>query len=762
MSTQNIPNLNAQLARLKSGLTRAVLLRGLGLTTLCVLAWLVFAYFADWGLRVPRILRLLHGVVAVGLLGFALWRFVLQPLSKLPGRTGLALLLERSHGKAGELFVSAVEFADGTSNGDPALVQRVIQEAEARASELNPRSVINDARPNWLAAGGVVALLAVGAWSMSFSELASTFAQRLIGSDLPWPQRTTLVIRIPNLGDGASVQRDGGRITVRIARGLDLPVLIEAQGVIPASIKLHVEGDHDLVLSTHSGGVFRTLLPSLQTDQRFYATGGDDNDERPEVLVHVLEPPEVLQIALEVTPPAYSGLAVERFFDVDELEVLRGSQVSVWIRTTPNATAVITQLPDDQPIAFATAAWPEELESPTDALQFELTLDESLGFRVDLNDGEGLTSPDPPLIRLSAVDDHAPEITVLSPATSEIVIVAGGALPLRVRAEDDFHVEQLTVVVRPLGGDGEAPPVQELELVIRDLEVERSRTRHAVLAGQRLEVDAWKTADTAVVVGQRYSIEIFARDNRQPESNQGISLVRRARVVTAEELLRRLQDRLAQAKLAASRLDELQRDHRQRVEDLLDALEGSDLLATADSLAVTALVSGERRVAVGAIDLGRDLAAVTEDVLYARIDDKAENLLTRYDAALSEWPNTQFPDAIWRDLARRRRDSNGPSKGFASNLLELVDLSLEIGNDLAGSATNALEQAAAATRAVDCQAALELASERMTITSERLSDLLERLAEWDNFQNILTLTRDIVNRQKGLKERLQNFAKERK
>jgi hypothetical protein len=44
---------------------------------------------------------------------------------------------------------------------------------------------------------------------------------------------------------------------------------------------------------------------------------------------------------------------------------------------------------------------------------------------------------------------------------------------------------------------------------------------------------------------------------------------------------------------------------------------------------------------------------------------------------------------------------------------------------------------------------------------KRVEALLAELAEWDNFQNVLTLARDILNRQKALRDRTLQFEKER-
>ena len=53
---------------------------------------------------------------------------------------------------------------------------------------------------------------------------------------------------------------------------------------------------------------------------------------------------------------------------------------------------------------------------------------------------------------------------------------------------------------------------------------------------------------------------------------------------------------------------------------------------------------------------------------------------------------------------------------------------------------------------------LTSAIEHMTRSLERLDELLGKLEEWDNFQNILSLTRDILNRQRALRERTEELA----
>ena len=56
---------------------------------------------------------------------------------------------------------------------------------------------------------------------------------------------------------------------------------------------------------------------------------------------------------------------------------------------------------------------------------------------------------------------------------------------------------------------------------------------------------------------------------------------------------------------------------------------------------------------------------------------------------------------------------------------------------------------------------LDLTSRAQAEVITRIERLLELLAEWDNFQSVLSLTRDILSRQKNLQERVRQYAQEK-
>lgn len=772
---ERTPGLGRLLAATRKALVRQILAYGVGTVLGACTLWLAFAFLADWGLRVPHAIRVLHGLILAAVVTLFLWRDLLKPLGELPGVDGMALLFERTHPELREALISAVQFQRGPRppDTDPDLVEALVAEAEARAATLAPAAVIDPEAPRarlLLGLGGS-ACLALLAWLNPL--LARTFLERLFGGSTAWPQRTHLVLEAPGLEPDSVVERSRERLRLRLSRGSDLALLITAEGQAPEEVTLHFAGGRDLVVGRSGQSTYRTLLQSLQEAQSFHVTGGDDESGLPRVEVEVLEPPDVEGLAVVVEPPSYSGLPTALYFNQD-VEVLKGSAVRVHILPTPRtAVGQVRFLPEDTTLALEAGEFPRAPGAPetqplASGLVFARTAEATLGFRIELTDANGLVNPEPALYRIRVLEDRAPELTVLSPTRSEFESVRGGAVPLRVRAEDDFALASLGWRVNTAeGARAGTAPLREAELTPERSAPGEGRARSARAArdvahgSARLEIDSLGSAETPVPIDGRFELEFFARDQRAPEPNEGHSATVRVRVVTPEELLRRLQDRLAATRLDALRLSEEQRAKRVRIEELLDALDGDAPLASGESLALAAALAGERRVLADAQALARGIAAAAEDVLYARLDDKAASLLEFYDARAARALDGRFQAEAWRELARESAAGKLSGEGFAATLVKLVALALEISEDHASACVQALDAAEQASVRAQVATNLQTAAEHAARVEQRVEALLAELAEWDNFQNVLTLARDILNRQKALRERTQQFATEK-
>jgi len=172
------------------------------------------------------------------------------------------------------------------------------------------------------------------------------------------------------------------------------------------------------------------------------------------------------------------------------------------------------------------------------------------------------------------------------------------------------------------------------------------------------------------------------------------------------------------------------------------------------------MVHGARRVQGDARALARELASVSEGLLYSRVDERAGPLLAEIDRSLSLVEDRSFHSQPWRELHSRYRDGELGQAGVAGVLVEIVGLSLEISEDHARVAAEELAQAQDGAGAT-ALAALERAVAAQARAQELIDQLLVKLGEWDNFQSVLTLTRDILNRQKNLEQRIRKHGEDK-
>lgn len=783
------PNLTRALAKLAARLRRAALWQGLGIVLTGATLFGIFAFLSDYALQVPKPIRLLLLIAWIGITGYLAWRFVRGPLSRIPGWAGLAVLAERDVPESAELLISGVEFATGTDGAEAdakPLEQRVIQGADQQASAVDPARIVDLRRPlGWLGAG-TLAAGGFALWLASHPTHSSTFFNRILGGTRPWPKRTELVLDVRVAEGQAQIDRsDPDVLRVAVARGQDVPIVVEARGVVPNSVLLHLssvgQDARKLPLAASAGGNFSTVLQSLREGVRLHATGGDDRDAIPRVEIEVLTPPDVVELAMVLQPPDYSGLPTEVVSGGDA-RALRGTQVRVVaLPSTPTVQGSALLLPEGREIPLVPMPLPSAEESPggepREGLGFDWVLEESLRYRIELIDERGLENPNPGLRVIEVLEDRAPEITLLSPGRSDVETIVGGRLPLVAQVRDDYGLREVRYGVREAGGEGASFDAQ-LELLVDPTLASTTERAGRIQVGLEVdqllvglqtpvtnstidsaaESDGQPTIDQNRAIGTQLEIRLSADDNAtQPQTEQ--SPIVRVRVLGADELLRRLQDRLAKARLEAAELFEEARDARTETDDLLTSLTGEGAGEPPSSRSLRGALGGQRRVATDAEALLRELSGVTESLLYARLDPAADDYLTQLERSSLARTTRLFDPGPWRSLTSSVKLAEVPSSGLAGHLLGIVGLAIEVSEEGAAPAVDGLDRALdSATDPEGLLAALVQTRESQTATLASLEALLERLKEWDNFQSVLTLTRDILSRQKALQERTKRYA----
>lgn len=755
------PALERLLARLRSRLGVLAWMHGIGLVATFVGAWLAFVFVADWALHVPRGVRWFHLAICVTLPLALLWRFALRPWLRRPNRAGLALLIEREHPQLHEVLVSAVQLQQSPpADADPELVQRVLRSAELEAARLRIEAVLDPSQPRRLFALGAAVSLALVLAARTWPEHASIFVARLLGGDQPWPQRTHLELALGAGLEHVEVQIDGPRRVARLPRGSDAPIIVRAIGAQPDDVKLHVSGGVASVLSAGADGSFRTVLRSLQEDVTLHATGGDDRDEDPSLTLIVLEPPDVAALAVSIEPPEYTGLLARTEFDRD-VEVLAGSRLSIAVIPSPaEATGSVRILPADELRPLGPTVFPTRAEAPGGpALGFDLIATQSLRYRIELVDGSGFSNPDPGMFSIQVVRDERPQVDVVAPGRNEIETLDRGLVRLLARVDDDFGVAAVEWRASRTGAERPSP-WRALELTAASAAPTGPARPNARLAGVGTDIAAIDAGGRAPTVGDQIEIELRAHDARpalpdgepDPAGTMQPTAIR-VRIVGEDDFLRRLQDRLARVRTQAADAETLSRERLRRTGELLQSIESDG--ASASSSDMTGLVSGQRRLQGDLDALSREFASIVENVLYARLDAGAAGALADLDTRLARVSAKSFPVDAWRDFNAAVRGGQVTTEGVPRQLIGLMGLALDLAVDDSPAAVDALDRATRASDVSGAHTALSEAQQSQARVQQHLAELLDQLAEWDNYQAILTLTRDILTRQKSVRDRIK-------
>ncbi|MEZ6013950.1 MAG: hypothetical protein R3F49_02445 [Planctomycetota bacterium] len=771
------PRLHALLGSVRGRLVRQIWLHGLGTVALGAGAWLGLAYLADRWLHLPAPIRVFHGALLV-LIPLWLARTQLaRLLSRVPDEVGIAQLIERSNPAVESRLVSAVQLASlATDPTRGALVQRIQREAEALAAGIDVTQVFDPRSPRKrFLGGGLVAGLVGGALALQ-PALSGVFFQRMLGRDVSWPRRTTLVVELAPGSDDVRVEEVEGELRVRLARGSDLEVLVRAEGVAPESIDLEFEGGLREQVAGGGRSTYRTLLRSLQADTTFRVKGGDDRRGVPLVRVTVLQPPDVTGVAFKITPPRYTGLPTQ-VVTATEAEVLSGSAVEVHVLTDPaNARGIARTFPDAREIPLVAMAWPGAAATPSRAsgtgaepgattpeaaaevlgLGFALQATESSRFRFELTDDTGLGNPDPGLFGIVVAPDRRPELTLIAPGQATLEVVAGGAVPLRLRVADDFGVERVAYIVRDARDEGEPLMAGELNRrPVSDSALLANGEARELLASTRIEVDALGGA-APLALGQSFMLTVVALDRREPTANEARTAPIALRVVSADDLLRGVREGLSRVGEDTDRLVRLVDTLGRSLEDAALALEGDALepeLATLGSIATDA-----RRVQGDARGVARDLAELAARLLYARVDARATTLFERLHALLDASEERGFHEAPWRKLADEQRAGALGQAELGGELVTLVGLALDIAEPHAERLAGALQAARDARAPDDARKACAEARAEQRALAEAVERLRSRLGEWDDFQSILGLTKDLLGRQRNLEQRTRELS----
>lgn len=770
----------ARLTALRGRVQRLAVIHGLGTWISAAALLLVASFYLDRFLSPPYAMQLAIAPVVWGAIGFGFYRWVVRRASVRLSNVDAALLVERAFPKLEERLVSALQLSKDSGGASPALVDRAIREGEEAARNLDFQKALRPKNARLWGTGGFLSLACAALILGLQFEDATVFFQRLIGIPAEFPQRTYLEVEVPARSTNVRVTREGDTIKVRMARGSDLAVRVTARGAAPDIVEVHTSEGQVIPLSRMPPNEYFGRFHSVKAPFSFYVVGGDDRDERPQVTVETVTPPSLSKIQVQVNPPPYS--AQQPFSrEGGSFEALAGSRAMIRIETaTPVEKALLRFRGSDEELAFQSSETSGDASAtPSSRFYTELVVEKNARYSIELEDREGLRNPDPGSYSIIALADRAPEAKLQAPARTEVDVTSNGLLSIQARASDDFGVTHVRLRVR-LNNTGEfseielprIPVVTAPGAVRPDSGLEPMKplgdTEHAraVVSLTRLDFSKLRTKrgkdekPDALAPGEERAIQerdfiefyVEALDGKAPKPGTGETYHVRAVVLSPADILKRITERFSRAKENVQSLLDIQNDRRRRVADLILAF---------DRPAVSSVLVGQNRISIDTKTLTREFFEGLESASGNRLDRIGEAVFTSLERFRSEMiaaHDDPFAPEIAKAIISAIRSGSLGSPELLGELSEMLSEAVAVASDSSPNAAKALDAALLSTDVATSVAALERARSYQDSTVQSLERLLGMLSKWANFQDVITLTKEIVEQQKGLRSRTKDTA----
>ena len=541
----SLSGIESRLDSVRGRIRRLFLIDGTARLALGLVAFVAATFALDWIFILPPGVRLVFLVGGGAALTWIAIRRLLYPLGVGISDDDLALFVERRYPQLNDRLISAIQLARAPDDGgqdriagfnSPELVGELVRDATRATEEIDFNRVVIRGHVMKVAAWAGVALFILTAAAAAETNLAWTYARRIVGGSAKWPQRTTLVV----------VDFDPVTRTRTHAKGDDVPIAVRADGTDPGKVTFRFKfqsGESGEERREKSQGLYILQFSHLSGPFTFTAQGGDDETEVYTVLTQT--PPLLTEqhaffeypdyLALDNTPP-------DRPEQMGNLQVPLGSKVRLEASTNEDLSSAKLIVGPRGREKETLLVIEKDAQGLPRKVKGEFTVEEPLlEYEVKLTASNSLENRDTLRYTVRGLPDLKPTIQVFEPPGDENVTDVCKR-PIEVTTTDDYGVAQVALEARitgprttewastPFGPDHNRPR-------------EYDRREKKVRSSHVLDMAALGAKE-----GEFVEIRITARDFRTPEANVTTSRGYRFAVVSVSALEKELQSAIEKIK----------------------------------------------------------------------------------------------------------------------------------------------------------------------------------------------------------------------
>ena len=463
--------LQARILRARRVWKRSLFWTGFAILLTGVIGLLVSEAIVDWLMPLPSAVRIALLTVGVGVTGYLLYKYLVQPLRKSLTLRDVALNVERNHPDLEDRLVSAIEFGNREST-DPIeahMLQRLLTDTVERVKGIDFRTTIDHRRTRKHV--GIAALVIVGCCVLSLLfpvEIRTGLLRVLVPWEKTDPILTTKLAVEP--GDARILRGKSLPIHVTVTgKSAEKVVLtygsIDEQNVNTSEIKT-VEQQINMLPNPDDKRGFAYEIFNIAADMEYYITANEVTSER--YTVEVFEMPKVTEISVAYTYPDYTGLKPVVQTGTGDIQAVVGTQAEIKLTTNKAIqTASIAISSQSSAIGQEQSEAGENTRNSdndlprADSQQLMAISGNTLTTSIDVvEDGtyiiellciDGFNNEIPIEYMIKAIPDAVPEVVIKEPGR-DVKATKLGEVEIIAEATDDYGVAELKLMYR-VGAD---------------------------------------------------------------------------------------------------------------------------------------------------------------------------------------------------------------------------------------------------------------------------------------------------------------------
>ncbi len=433
-------DLMRRLRELSKKETRLQWLARLGIFMLALSAFALLMPVLAHGVAKSETFRWTLTLCGIGALGYALWRFIAQPMmrawqqSKEAEHVALALRIGNAHENLRDRFANALQVYEETARGADsdirhALAGAALKEAYEAVQPLDFTSIIDRKTPRQRIFTGLAAFVICAlVWGFAPNYMMEGMQTVLAPQRDPNQQKLNLAV---TPGDVEIVKGDGLRVNASI----------EALADVNANLEWRFTGNNAInqaamtSLATAPKAEFAHTLEHVRESLSYRVQVGDQTSKWYQV--QVVEPPLIQSLRVTIAFPNYTQReAVELDENLGEIAALPGSKVS--LRLSSNKELQAGELQFD-----SGATLPLQLND--NSARAEFVVNKADVYTINLVDKKNLRNPDPIRYRIELETDATPNVRITLPG-QDVDVDESMSVPLVIEADDDFGFSSLDIV----------------------------------------------------------------------------------------------------------------------------------------------------------------------------------------------------------------------------------------------------------------------------------------------------------------------------